>query len=166
MVKRWRPRCSSSGCATHRMTSRKSPHTNSAPLGTPQAPRPSPDLHMLRLAKGDESFGSLANACWGTLFVLGHHLVVKKRGCATGQGWYFPLYHFQDSSILAWPAVVHDFVQDKKRGVSFTPAPASFVSDVQDLFLACADPDQWEAYSFVWRSPLWQWQNFHRTPRH
>lgn len=128
-------------------------------------PKQFADLHVLRVAK-DDSLGNLANACWGSLFVLAHHIVVRRRVGDKFLGWYFPMYYFQDSCILAWPAIVHEFVQDKKPRVFFTPAPAQWVGDVQDLFLACAEPDQREAISTVWRSPLWQWQKYGRTPRH
>ena len=105
------------------------------------------DLPMLRYAAEHEN-ADMNGACMGGIAHVSHRLLVKRESGAGGGAfdWHVLLYHFKESSVLAWPVSLREIPNHDAKYVIFR-------TDVERIPLLCIL--SWEdisACTFEWMS--------------
>lgn len=128
-----------------------------APIaGTSQAPswyapqartwsQPAADLHMLSEARRTNCWEALGRTFLGCVFESRHKFVFTTVG-SNGQ-WFFPVHHFPDSVVLAFPAIVVDIAPKR----FFVPTAGA-----TPTLLSVTTWDDIQACSYTWASPASQ----------
>ena len=102
---------------------------------------------------------NLAGSAWLSCFLDGTNLLVRRKAKSEGEEacWYFAIGCVDGSASIVWPAREKPLVGTHSKAYQ----PSSDVTHVHwaTVVRLC----DWEAVSFVWRSPLWLLRNHHKT---
>ena len=113
------------------------------------------DLEVIKIAASTQSWSALSTMWLGCLCQRKHRILIHRLGT---DKWYFAGHHWPDSAVLAWPAL-HGFMPGPvgpSRHQFFEPDLQ--VQAPELLSVSCLK--DWEAISYLWRSPAWQYAHY------
>lgn len=110
------------------------------------------DLHLQHELANRNKLAQLKHLGSNSSLLRGRNLMLRKKGAPSpARPWMLSLGDMGDSAALAWPAEACDIEGTELKWFSFVGAASKRLHWVCLLDLA-----EWEACTFEWRSPAWQ----------